>query len=469
MGMAAAVVMTAGLVAEATGGRLVAGAPETTFGTVSIDSRTVSAGALFIAIQGDRFDGHAFVTEAIRRGAAGVMVSREVELPAGVSGIRVDDTLRGLQSLARGVRRRSGATVIAITGSAGKTSTKELAAELLAIRYRVFRNQGNLNNHIGLPLSLLGLAAGPEMAVVELGMNHAGEIRTLVGIAEPETRVWTNVGDAHIGHFGTREAIARAKAEVLEAATAGTRIVANADDALVMAHVEGFAGRIVTFGIENAATVRATDIEDRGFAGLRAIVRTPSGAWPLGLALPGRAHLMNVLAAVAVALEYGVDVGPMAARLAAARPVPRRGEVRPLTSGARLIDDTYNASPSAVRAMLQTLAATPAEGRRIAVIGEMLELGDDARALHEACGRAAAAAGVDVLVAVGGAAADGLIDGAVAAGFPVERAHRFADAASACAPVVALVRAGDLVLVKGSHGTRTDLIADAMLAAGGQA
>jgi UDP-N-acetylmuramoyl-tripeptide--D-alanyl-D-alanine ligase len=462
----AAVALTAAFVAQAIGGHLAAGSDRTTFAAVSIDSRTIGPDMLFVAIRGDRVDGHDYIDDALGRGATGVITARRFDAPPGVAVVVVDDTVAALQALGREVRRRSQARVVAITGSAGKTSTKELIAELLAARYRVMRNRGNLNNHIGLPLSLTELAAGPDIAVVELGMNHAGEIRTLVGLAQPDVRVWTNVGDAHIGHFGSREAVARAKAEVLELASADTVAVVNADDPLVMAHTAGFPGRVVTFGLSPSAEVRASRVEDRGFDGLRADIDTAAGRIPVEASLPGRAHLMNVLAAVAVALEFGVPVPAMVSRLRTAVAVPRRGTLVTLRSGARLIDDSYNASPAATDAMLQALAATPAAGRRVAVLGEMLELGDAAAALHESCGRSAARSGVDLLVAVGGPAADGLIAGAVAAGLAADRTRRYPDSASACAPVAALVRAGDVVLVKGSRGTRMDVIADALQAGG---
>ena len=463
-GVVAAVALTAELVVEATGGRLIAGSPAAAFASVSIDSRTIVPGVLFVAIPGDRVDGHEYIGEAVRRGAAGVLVSRPVRDAGQAAVIQVQDSVAALQQLGREVRRRSRAKVVAITGSAGKTSTKELIAELLSSRYRVFRNRGNFNNHIGLPLSLTELSTGPEVGVVELGMNHAGEIRTLVGLAEPDVRVWTNVGDAHIGHFGTREAVAEAKAEILEAASLDTVAVVNADDVLVKAHTRGFVGKVITFGIDRSASVRATRIEDRGFDGTSADIQTAAGTIRAEVALPGRAHLMNVLAGVAVALEFGVDPAAIATGIAALRPVARRGAVARLASGVRVIDDTYNASPAAVVMMLETLASTPTAGRRVAIIGEMLELGEAALALHDECGRAAARSGVDLLIAVGGPAADGLLSGAIAAGLAPERTHRFADAASACAPATELVAAGDVVLVKGSRGTRTDLIADALVA-----
>ena len=458
-------VLTARFVADAAGGRVVSGDPDTTFNAVSTDTRSIAPGSLFIALRGERFDGHAFVAEAIARGAAGLLVAEPIAAPGSTTVIVVADTLRGLQDLAREVRRRSTARVIAITGSAGKTTTKEITAELLGARYRVFRNRGNLNNHIGLPLSLLELRHDIDVAVVELGMNHAGEIRTLVGIAEPDIRLWTNVGDAHIGFFGTRDAVAAAKAEILERADARTVVVANADDPLVMAHVTGFPGRRLTFGESASADVRATNIEDRGLEGTRADVQTPAGSLRVTTHLPGRAQLLNVLAGVAIATELGVTPSAIESRVDLFRPVARRGSMRTAPGGARVVDDSYNASPAAMRAMLAALAVTPTTGRRIAVLGEMLELGASAPALHADCGRAAASAGVDELIVVGGPAADGLATGARDGGMPAERIHRFADSAAAAPFVAPLVRPDDLVLVKGSRGTRTDIIVDRLMEA----
>ncbi|HEX5216514.1 MAG TPA: UDP-N-acetylmuramoyl-tripeptide--D-alanyl-D-alanine ligase [Vicinamibacterales bacterium] len=470
-----AFVLTAGFVAEATTGRLVAGTAGEIFGSVSTDTRTLDADALFIALEGERFNGHDFLDVALERGATGLLIAenqasrrrgnKDASNPMHrqVSVIVVDDTLRALQSLARAVRRHSGAQVVAITGSAGKTTTKEVTAELLEARFTVFRNRGNLNNHIGLPLSLLELRQGPDLAVVELGMNHAGEIRTLVGIAEPEVRVWINVGDAHIGQFGSREKIAAAKAEILDGAGPETLIVANADDALVMRHVAGAAGRIVTFGESAKADVRATKVVDRGFEGTTADVVTPAGPVSLTVPLAGRAQLGNVLAAIAVATAFHVDLAEIAERVAALRPVARRGALSSLPRGVRVVDDSYNASPAAVQAMLATLASTPTTGRRIAVLGEMLELGDASRDLHEACGRAAAAAGISELVVIGGAATLGTLAGAILGGMHGAHIRQFPTSADAAPVVASLVQPGDLVLVKGSRGTRTDIVADRLL------
>ncbi|HUF46883.1 MAG TPA: UDP-N-acetylmuramoyl-tripeptide--D-alanyl-D-alanine ligase [Vicinamibacterales bacterium] len=460
MSTAGALVLTAGLVAEVTGGQLVSGSTGEVFSSVSTDSRTLRPGAMFVALEGAR-DGHVFVGPALSGGATGLLVTRPPERPGGAAVIVVPDTLQALQRLGQDIRRRSGATLVAITGSTGKTTTREIAAHLLAARFAVYRSHGNFNNHIGLPLSLIELVSRPRIAVVELGMNHAGEIRRLVELAEPDVRVWTNVGDAHLEYFGTREAIAAAKAEILEWPTPGMVVVANADDGLVMRHVAQLSGpgRVVTFGEAPRATVHIARIDDHGLDGTDARFETPAGPIETTLALPGRVHVFNAAAAVAVALHFDVPAAELVSRLAGVRPVARRGASTSLASGVRLVDDSYNASPDAMVAMIEALARTAAR-RRVAVLGEMLELGPAAREKHAACGRAAARAGVDVLVAIGGTVVDALVDGAVSAGLAADRIHRFASAVSAADTVASLVRPGDVVLVKGSRGTATDVVAD---------
>ncbi len=377
--------------------------------------------------------------------------------------VEVDDTTAGLQRLAHAVRAASGARVVAITGSAGKTTTKDAIAALLSTRYRVVKNHGNLNNHIGLPLSLLQLRDNPDVAVMELGMNHAGEIRRLVEIADPDTRVWTNVGDAHLGFFSTPEAIADAKAEILENAGPDARLICNADDPLVMARASRFTGRRVTFGLAGAADVRAVDVEDRGVDGTAARLLTPAGDCRVETSLIGSGNLLNVLAAVATALEFGVALEAVPAAVAALRPADHRGVVHRLRGGVTVIDDSYNSSPSALQLALRTLGLEPRARRRVAVIGEMLELGAEAQAMHEACGRAAAAAGVDHLVAVGGAAAMSLAAGAVAAGLAPAAVDYVQSSAEAVPLVVDRLAEGDLILVKGSRGIGTDLVVRALV------
>ncbi len=347
---------------------------------VSIDTRTLTPGELFVAIRGERFDGADFVGPASTPEPTGIVVEhgrgpRLCEKGVrprfgGVVVIEVDDTIAALQALAQGVRRRSGTKVVAITGSAGKTTTKEVTGEFLAARYSVIRNRGNFNNHIGLPLSLIELRQRPEMAVVELGMNHVGEISTLVRVAEPDVRVWTNVGEAHLGFFPSVDAIADAKAEILEGATPATVLVANADDDMVTRRIPRFAGRVVTFGIDRDADVRATAVRSRGIDGIDAHVTTPRGAFDLTTPLIGRANLANVLAATAVAVECGVPLAaiaearaPPGSRLAARRSAGPRERRDGYRRQLQRQSDRDEARPGSARRRRRALATRGRPGR----------------------------------------------------------------------------------------------------------
>ena len=466
--MEKSVAVTLGWLATAVGGRILAGDPQLPIGNVTSDTRTLQPGDFFVALRGPRFDGNAFVGEAINKGAVGAMVDPGFEERADVLSraaiVQVNDTTRGLQDLAHAVRKAAGTRVIAITGSAGKTTTKETIATFLGDHFRVVKNRGNLNNHIGLPLSLMQLRTRPDVAVMELGMNHAGEISTLVAIAEPDVRVWTNVGDAHLGFFESSDAIASAKAEILERADAGTVLVCNADDSRVMSRVGSFPGRVLTFGAAQGATVRATAVEDRGIDGMRARVSTSAGEATIDTPLLGRGNLSNVLAAIAVAVDAGVPLGDLAAAAARLQPADHRGAVHRLKGGVTLIDDSYNSSPMALQRMLEVVARETRAARKVAVLGEMLELGQAAADKHEECGRAAAQAGLRLLYAIGGQAARGLANAAVSAGM-ASSAVTYAERSDQAAELVKnAVRAGDLVLVKGSRGIRTDIIVDRLVA-----
>jgi UDP-N-acetylmuramoyl-tripeptide--D-alanyl-D-alanine ligase len=443
--------LTLGWVAEAVGGLIRSGDRGGEIGNIVTDTRTLQPGDFFIALRGERFDANEFVEAAFGKGAIGAIVGKGSEVGTGQRTrrdvIEVEDTTKALQDLAHAVRKASGTTVVAITGSAGKTTTKEAIAEFLSGRFRVVKNKGNLNNHIGLPLSLLQLRERPDVAVMELGMNHAGEISALVAIAEPETRVWTNVGDAHIGFFASPDAIADAKAEILERAERTHLLVCNADDGRVMTRVAGFAGRTLTFGTVAGATVRATDTENLGIDGMRARVATPAGERVIHTALLGRGNLANVLAATAVALDFDVPLDNIRLR-----------------GGIVLIDDSYNSSPSALAAALDVVGREARVSRKVAVLGEMLELGEHSVALHRVSGKTAAAAGLRLLFVIGGAAARALAEAAVEAGMPAS-AVRYAEKSEVAAgDIAAAVKAGDLVLVKGSRGTRTDIVADRIAA-----
>ena len=451
--------LTAAWMAEAMRGSLVAGAPETVASGVSIDTRTLEPGELYIGIRGEHFDGAEFAPQALARGACGIVVprGRGTVVPQGSVAIEVDDTTVALQALGHAVRMASGARVVAITGSAGKTTTKEITADLLALRYRVERTRGNFNNQIGLPLSLVAMRSRPDVAVLELGMNHAGETRELTAMAEPDVRVWTNVGDAHLGFFDSVDALADAKAEILEGASPTTHLVVNADDARVMARSVNFAGRTTTFAIERPADVRAVNVETLGVDGVRARVETRAGSFDLESPLVGLGNLYNVLAATSVALILGVPVDALAARLRALVPAAHRGEVVRLR-GLTLVDDSYNASPAATLRSLAAIADSRGHRRRLAVLGEMLELGDHSARLHAEVG-AAAAASVDWLFAVGGAPAAALARAAADAGLGA-RATYLHTSDEAASIVADAVRDGDLLLVKGSRGIRTERIVE---------
>ncbi len=470
------VALRTGDLVAAAGGQLVSGRPETVFAGVSIDSRRVGPGELFVAISGDRFDGHTFVQDALRQGARGVVVSDlsvlndAPELRFGAMdavAIRVDDTIRALQQFGRFVRQASETQVIAITGSAGKTMTKELTAAALTESYDVFRTEGNLNNHIGLPLSLLELRRRPEVAVLELGMNHAGEIETLVSLAEPEHRVWTNVGEVHAEFFDSIDAIADAKAEILTGATTTTMLVANADDPRVMSRITDFPGQVATFGLSPDADVRATEVRNLGLDGMAATVRTsraPAATSTLKTPLLGEVAVSNMLAAVAVAEGFDVSLDKALSRLAAVRPQRGRGEV--LRSGARVVvDDSYNSNPMALTRALRTIGqvSRPKGGRLVACLGEMLELGERADVLHRRCGRVVASSGFDALVVVGGPMASALAEGALAAGLSREAIHVYESSGRVAEAVDSLFGAIDIVLVKGSRGTRMDRIVDRLV------
>jgi UDP-N-acetylmuramoyl-tripeptide--D-alanyl-D-alanine ligase len=438
---------------------LVDGAADTAVNEIVTDSRVAGAGDLFVALKGPRFDAHEFVGAVLAKGAAAIVARETSRGPA----IVVADTLEALQQLAHAIRSAVATRVVAITGSAGKTTTKETIAEFLSGKFRVVKNKGNLNNHIGLPLSLMQLRSEPDVAVMELGMNHAGEISTLVAIAEPDVRVWTNVGDAHIGFFASPDAIADAKAEILERADPDDVLVCNADDERIMRRATKFPGRIVTFGEAAGATVRAVKVENLGLNGMRAHITTPGGDAAVSTALLGRGNLGNVLAAIAVALEFGLTLAESVERTRQLRAAARRGVVHRLRGDVLLVDDSYNSSPSALKRSLEMLGHERSR-RKVVVLGEMLELGAHAIALHAASGEAVAQAGVNQLLTVGGEAAKAMAAAAVASGIPATAARHFERSGDAADAVVPDLRDGDVVLVKGSRGIRTDVVVDRILA-----
>ncbi len=425
----------------------------------SINSRTISAGELFFAVRGERHDGHDYIQSALELGAVGavVSVSRVAHLSnATLSAplLIVEDTLVALQALAAHVRRRWGRRVVAITGSAGKTSTKDAVAAALGAQFSVMKSAGNLNNGFGMPLQLLRLEAEHEYAVIELGMNHAGEIAQLARIAAPDWGVVTNVGMAHVENFSDGQAgIARAKYELVAALPASGVVFLNGADAYVSQFGRDFAGKVVYFGAgpcADPAILAAEELAD----GLGVTVQEGEETFSLKLKLLGRHHAVNAAAALAVAREAGVATERAIAALGALVAGDRRGEVI-LVGGATIVNDSYNSNPEALKSMIATLAARPVTepgARRILIAGEMLELGEYAPALHAECGRVAAEAGIDLVVGVRGNAVH-LVRAAAEAG---AMSVFLADAGAAGEWLRRHLQAGDQVLLKGSRGVKLE-------------
>lgn len=421
----------------------------------SIDSRTVAVGELFFAVRGERFDGHDFVVDAARRGAVAAVVSRArvAGLPDDALAVPLlicEDPLVALQALAAHVRRQWGKRVVGVTGSAGKTTTKEAIAAALSARFHVLKSKGNLNNGYGLPLQLLRLEPEHEFAVIELGMNHLGEIAALARIATPDWGVVTNVGTAHIENFTEGQAgIARAKYELIAALPANGVAFLNCSDPFVSQFGRDFPGKVVYFGIGPCGDPAILDVaEDE--SGLRVNYRAGEHDGAFTLHLLGAHNAQNAMAGLAVALEAGVDRDAAAKALETLAPGDKRGETLQF-NGATILNDSYNSNPEALKSMIRTLAARPAQ-RRILVAGEMLELGQHGPELHTACGKAAAEAGIDVVVGVRGNA-EHLATAACASG--VESIF-LPDAAAAGQWLKQNLRAGDVVLVKGSRGVHLE-------------
>lgn len=421
----------------------------------SIDSRTIAPGELFFAVKGERFDGHDFVTAAVERGAVAAVVSkaRVATLPDAALAVPLlvcDDPLTALQALAAHVRRQWGKRVVGVTGSAGKTTTKEAIAVALGARFNVLKSRGNLNNAFGMPLQLLRLEPEHDVAVIEMGMNHAGEIAALARIAAPDWGVVTNVGTAHIENFPDGQAgIARAKFELVEALPVTGVAFLNCSDPYVAQFGRDFPGKVVYFGEGPCADPQMVAVKEDE-EGLHVCYRADDREGWLTLHLLGAHNGINALAGLAVALEAGVELDAAIRALESLKAGEKRGEVMEV-GGAVLLNDCYNSNPEALRSMIRTLASRPAE-RRIVVAGEMLELGEHGPALHAECGKAAAEAGLDFVVGVRGNA-EYLASAACLAGVA---SIFLPDAESAGRWLQQNLREGDVVLVKGSRGVHLE-------------
>jgi UDP-N-acetylmuramoyl-tripeptide--D-alanyl-D-alanine ligase len=434
---------------------------------VSINSRTVARGELFVAIHGPRHDGHNFVVAALDAGALAAVVAQDrvsgFPEPIRSKLFAVTDTLAALQDLAQAVRTRWGRRLAAVTGSAGKTTTKEILAALLAARFRVLKSEGNLNNEYGLPLQLLRLEDSDEAAVVELGMSHAGELKRLAEIARPDVGVVTRVAPVHLEFFGSVDEIALAKRELIEGLVGSNSVaVLNADDSRVARFAEVAPGRVITFGLSAGADFRAENVVDRGMDGSEFDFVGPKDRVRLMLPLAGRHNISNALAALAAADVWGVGAAEAKEVFPNLQATGMRGRILRYEAGFSVINDCYNSNPVALAAMVDLLAHTPAQGRRILAAGEMLELGASSPELHREAGRAATSAGkLDWIIGVRGDA-ESFVHGAIDAGQPAEHTRFFPSSAEAAEFIVALVGDGDLLLVKGSRGVKMEHIVEAL-------
>jgi UDP-N-acetylmuramoyl-tripeptide--D-alanyl-D-alanine ligase len=418
----------------------------------SIDSRTVAPGDLFFALRGPNHDGNAYVEDVLRKGAVAA-VANEIG-PGHV--LVVPDTLAALRSTAIWALGQWAGEVIGVTGSAGKTSTKDVIASLLAAAMPVGKTIGNFNNNIGVPLSILRLPMDARVAVLEMGMNHAGEIRDLCAIAKPRIGVVTNVGHAHVENFDSIDGVAAAKRELIESLPADGLAVLNADDPLVSKFGESHPGRSITFGLSPGADIRGEQLQisDSGVSFSVAGTQFES-------ALLGRHSVLNILAGIAVASLYGIRPAQLTEAVKNLAAPSMRGQ-RLVHDGVTILNDCYNSNPDAARVMIDVLRETPAR-RRIAVLGEMLELGRWSEALHRDVGSYVARSGIDVLVGIRGEACH-LVDAARRSGLAVDAAFFFPDAAAAGEHLRRIARPGDVILMKGSRGTHVEHALERFLA-----
>jgi UDP-N-acetylmuramoyl-tripeptide--D-alanyl-D-alanine ligase len=426
----------------------------------SIDTRTLKPGEVFFAIKGPRFDGHDFIEKAFQRKAAAVVAERSAH---GVV-IRVASTVRALQALAREIRRRWGMPIIGVTGSAGKTTTKEMIAAVLGKKFRVLRSVGNLNNEFGLPLCLLKVEKYQSIAVLEMGMSAKGEIRNLALIAEPNEGVVTNVNPVHLEFFKSVDEIAQAKAELIQGLHDPKVAYLNNDDSRVRAMAQGFSGKLVTYGVKSAASFGVQQMTDLGLDGTSFTVRHGGANYDFVLPLLGQHNVANATAAIAVGATHGVSWDQLREAISEMKPEKMRGEVIRFREGFAVIDDSYNSNPRALSEMIRFMGKLHGFQRKILVAGEMLELGPEGPELHRSCGREAARAGLAQIIAVQGQAKE-ILEGALEAGMPRPRLKFARDVLQAGELLARMVTKGDVVLVKGSRGVKLEQAINTLRAA----
>jgi len=448
-----------GEIARATGGVIVQGSPDMDMAGVSTDSRSIQSGQVFFALQGERFDGHAYLKDVLERGALAAVVNKsraETGPVPGLALIEVGDTLTALGTLAGFVRQTLATPVVAVSGSVGKTTTKEMAAAILACKREVLKTEGNMNNIIGLPLTLLGLMPEHKAAVVELGISETGEMERLVEIANPDVAVITNVGRAHLATLGSVEGVAMAKGPLFTHLKQDAVKAVNLDDEWAV-RLAGDKGKMVTFSMKKPADVTVKEyLVDAASGSIRAVYDVKGDFVEVKLKTPSEAAVINAAAAIAATLPLGASIDDMAAGLESFTQI--HGRMNVVSAGGIIIlDDTYNANPTSVASALRTLKA--ASGRKVAILGEMLELGRSSAVEHHDIGRLAGELGIDVVTAIGRMASE-VADGAHLAGMTSRRLHVFKDKKEAMAGLRFIIKEGDTVLVKGSRGAALEEIVE---------
>ncbi len=445
---------------EATGGKLISGDDSKFFLHISTDSRKIAAGDLFIPIVGEKFDGHVFINSALEQGAVGAITQKEIQISSDKTLILVDDTLKALQKIASYYRERFSIPFVGITGSVGKTSTKDMIASVLDQKYRVLKTQGNFNNEIGLPLTIFNLESIHEVAVIEMGMSGFGEISRLTAIARPDIAVITNIGLSHIEKLGSRNNILKAKLEILEGLDEDGLVVLNGDDDLLSLQIGKLGYRTVSYGLSDNNDYQARNVENLGEEGTRFNIELSNELYTIHVPVPGIHNVYNALAAIAVAIELGVAIEKAIDGIKEFCPGNMRLNIIN-RNGIKIINDAYNASPNSMEAALNVLFDIKQEGRTVAVLGDMLEMGDWAPDAHRGVGKYARDKGIDYIITVGKAAAD-IANGALEGGAAKDCVKIFDSNQKAIELLKGFLKQGDTVLVKGSRGMKMEQIVEAL-------
>ena len=445
---------------KAVNGEIVIGSGEKFFRGVSIDSRTIKEGELFVCINGDRFNGHNYIEEARNKKAAAIILSDGSGVVSGKGEVplivRVKDTLKALQELARFYRKQMPVKVIGVTGTNGKSTTKEMTAAIMETKFKTIKTEGNLNNHIGLPLNLFNLSKGDEIAVLEMGMSATGEIKRLAEIAKPEIGVVTNISEGHLVHLKTLKKIQEAKGELFDSLNENGTAIVNADDPLVLELAESIKAKVMTYGIYNNADIKAEEILPMGLEGFKLSVRFFDKNIPMSIPFLGECNIYNALAAMAASWSFGVAPGDIKRGIMNAKLLANRFEIIEY-EGKVIVNDSYNANPRSMKEALKVLASYKCKGRRFFIVGDMLELGDLAESAHKSLGEDVASYSIDYLVAVGELSAH-VIQSAVAAGVNKKNTATASGHECAVAFIKKYSRPGDCLLVKGSRGSKMEEI-----------